>query len=253
MGASNSSESAEIEAVISGRSSKDNAPSLSWFYGEKIKADQDVAKRIDERMLYRWEAYYWVHQSTPREEEKAKEWLKLRAPAKTSPTQAAELARMAILDARPLPVRPPENVCIPLKNIYLHLEEQHMAACEVEDADGKLQQMAACSIHALMAAAPTREAGMTYGLACSLDKAKAGHHYLPSADLDGTLFGQFLESSQPDPAVRDLIQEYFGYTLLPDTRFSVACFFQGDGENGLFRFHDLLPLGLGVECGAIAF
>ena len=232
MGATSSRENEEIEAVISGRGNKDATPSLAWFYGEKIRTDQDVAKRIDERMIYRWEDYYWADQSMPREEEKAKNWLKVTAPAKTSSTAAAELARMAILDARPLPVSPPENVCIPLKNVYLLLEEQTVPEQEISPPSGDVLNPPTSDHYVLKAVVPNREAGMTYGLACALPKAQVGQHYVPAAKLAGTLFGRFLDLSQPDPAVQALIQEYFGYTLLPDTRFSVACFFQGDGENG---------------------
>lgn len=45
-------------------------------------------------------------------------------------------------------------------------------------------------------------------------------------------FLKFLETILPDPEVRSLVQEYIGYTLLPDTRYQVAQFWLGDGANG---------------------
>ncbi|MDR7927342.1 phage/plasmid primase, P4 family [Acidithiobacillus thiooxidans] len=46
------------------------------------------------------------------------------------------------------------------------------------------------------------------------------------------LFSQFIESTLPDAAVRALVQQYIGYTLVGDTRHDVAQWWFGSGANG---------------------
>lgn len=46
------------------------------------------------------------------------------------------------------------------------------------------------------------------------------------------LFKTFLDRVLPDPEVQQRVQEYIGYTLLPDTRFQVAMWWIGSGANG---------------------
>ena len=45
-------------------------------------------------------------------------------------------------------------------------------------------------------------------------------------------FEKLLARILPDPAVRGRVQEYIGYTLLPDTRFQLAQIWLGTGANG---------------------
>lgn len=46
------------------------------------------------------------------------------------------------------------------------------------------------------------------------------------------LFKTFLDRVLPDPDVQQRVQEYVGYTLLPDARFQVAMWWIGSGANG---------------------
>ena len=45
-------------------------------------------------------------------------------------------------------------------------------------------------------------------------------------------FDKFIQDTLPDPAVRRLVQQYVGYTLISDTRFQVAQWWFGSGANG---------------------
>jgi P4 family phage/plasmid primase-like protien len=45
-------------------------------------------------------------------------------------------------------------------------------------------------------------------------------------------FLSFLEKVQPDPEVRNLLQEWFGYNLVWDTSFATFALFEGEGANG---------------------
>ncbi len=55
--------------------------------------------------------------------------------------------------------------------------------------------------------------------------------YVPSAPMPRE-FGTFLERIQPDADVCSRVQEYIGYTLLPDARFQRAQLWVGSGANG---------------------
>ncbi|MBU2768112.1 hypothetical protein HAP94_18515 [Acidithiobacillus ferrivorans] len=69
---------------------------------------------------------------------------------------------------------------------------------------------------------PNRNDGLRYCVnATWKDKDK------PSPEFD-----RFIQNTLPDPAVRRLVQQYVGYTLISDTRFQVAQWWFGNGANG---------------------
>lgn len=216
-----------IEDAVSkrkGGGKRDDAPSLSWFYGDEMRKDKDVAARLDARLLYRWREFYWEMQTEAREESRAFAWLKQVAPNKTSAAQAKELAKSAVLDARPMPERKAADVVIPLRNAYLHLEQLALPPAD-GDEGGSIY-------HGFKVAPPSRDEWITYGVDCALKDAKPGTFCNPAPQLEGSLFGKFLATTQPDPSVRAYLQEYCGYTLLPDTRHQTALVFYGSGANG---------------------
>jgi putative DNA primase/helicase len=56
-------------------------------------------------------------------------------------------------------------------------------------------------------------------------------NYDPAAPVPAA-FEKLLNRILPDPAVRGRVQEYIGYTLLPDARFQLAQLWLGSGANG---------------------
>ncbi len=69
---------------------------------------------------------------------------------------------------------------------------------------------------------PRKEDGLRYCVnARWADKDK------PSPEFD-----RFIQGTLPDPAVRRLVQQYVGYTLISDNRFQVAQWWFGSGANG---------------------
>jgi putative DNA primase/helicase len=69
---------------------------------------------------------------------------------------------------------------------------------------------------------PSKDDGLRYCVnARWVDKGK------PSPEFD-----KFISDTLPDPAVRRLVQQYVGYTLISDTRFQVAQWWFGNGANG---------------------
>ncbi|WP_341645945.1 DNA primase family protein [Thauera sp. SDU_THAU2] len=73
----------------------------------------------------------------------------------------------------------------------------------------------------ISAVEPAKEYYCTYSLACP---------YVPDAPTP--LFNAFLEQVLPDEQLRQRVQEFVGYTLLPDHRFQRAAMWLGAGANG---------------------
>lgn len=60
-------------------------------------------------------------------------------------------------------------------------------------------------------------------------------------------FDKFLAQVQPDPEVRSFLQEWFGYNLIPMTKFEKFCVFKGDGANGKSVLIKVLIEMLGLQ------
>ena len=69
---------------------------------------------------------------------------------------------------------------------------------------------------------PSKDDGLRYCV-----NARWGDTDKPSPEFD-----KFISDTLPDPAVRRLVQQYVGYTLISDTRFQVAQWWFGNGANG---------------------
>lgn len=66
------------------------------------------------------------------------------------------------------------------------------------------------------------------------------------------VFTKFLEETLPDPDMRDLIQEWFGYCLLPSTEMQKAMFWEGGGSNGKSVLIEILRQFVGTyNCSAV--
>lgn len=153
----------------------------------------------DGSVLYQWTGIYWLPVRVQDLERQAWQWLCDKAPERAAPRVATSCSAAAVMAAKSLPVRKTvAGTVIPLQNGYLHIDEKcfHLEP-------------------------PDRGFGLTYCLACAFD---------PDAGSDG--FDKFLVDVLPDQLVREFIQEYAGYTLLPDTRFQRATFWLGGGANG---------------------
>ena len=116
-------------------------------------------------------------------------------------TVNASNARAAYQTAvRWLPIigEPSEAAVIPVRNGYLHID------------------------HGLTLKPHDKALGLRHLLSCDFDPAAA----------EPTEFNTFLARILPDAEVRARVQEYIGYTLLPDARFQRAQIWLGSGANG---------------------
>lgn len=156
--------------------------------------------------LHRWIGTHWQAIPISALERDACAWLAGEVPDKCSSRVASSCAATAIQTA---PQLPPAEHCdnvIPTANGYLRI-----------DGDGIVLQ------------AHQQDAGVTYCLACAYDERAGAARFL-----------NFLVEALPDSEVRGYLQEYAGYTLLPDCRHQLACWLIGGGGNGKSTFAQIM-------------
>lgn len=161
-------------------------------------------QRERDGVLYRWAGTHWSAVPVKVLERVASDWLADNAPDKCNIRTAGSCAATAIQRAAPLPII--THTVIPTMNGYLHIK------------DGEITLLQ-----------PDAGLGVTYCLAC---------HYNPTANVNQ--FISFMNEVLPDAEVRAYLQEYAGYTLLPDCRHQLACWLIGGGGNGKSTFAQIM-------------
>ena len=157
----------------------------------------------DHSSLYHWNDTYWERVAPDDAMRMAYGWLCKHKPEHLSPENAKRAVLAAGLHLPPLPIAPnvPEIV-LPCRNGYLHLP--------LVPGEPPVWK------------SPDKSIGIRYGLTVKYDPAATGTiHFAP-----------FLEKALPWSEVRERVQEYVGYTLIPDARFQRAQFWIGEGANG---------------------
>jgi len=165
-------------------------------YAKAMKRTRIVAS--DNQLLYEWSGTHWSVRDVRDEERAAYEWLSQRDPLHASADKAKKAYCTSLLEAELLQEMTDE-VIVPCQNGYLHF------------VDNQFQLRS-----------PDLTLGIKHTLSCNYDPA-VGH---------GTKFQQFLEQILPDEQVRGRVQEYIGYTLLPDCRYQRFQIWLGSGANG---------------------
>ncbi|MFL9940388.1 DNA primase family protein [Paraburkholderia graminis] len=178
-------------------------------YAQSIADDPDwaVAQRDENVSFYRWQGNYWKPQTKHEAQKHAFTWLETHEPGLVSAKLATQCSQSAQFKAAVLPGQPAADI-VPLQDCWI-----------VVNANGTLSVRK-----------PDRSVGVTYQILASLNAS--GTTYTPAPVPGGTFFHSFLLTSLPNREVRNLVQEYCGYTLLNDTRFQVAQVWQGQGSNG---------------------
>ena len=195
---------------IEGDESDDETPSPEVVYHSLAGQDADLASF--EGVLYRWSGSYWAAQTAPDEESRAFSWLKIHYPSRANPRLAMSCVAAAVMGAQRLPgqaTSPSQNVVLPLKNGYLHID--------IEKGTVSLKT-------------PDKSLGMTYAINTAFDQ-----------DAEAPLFHAFLDQIfYLDKETQGWVQEYAGYSLMGDCRFQTAAFFLGTGANGKSTFTDIM-------------
>jgi putative DNA primase/helicase len=165
-------------------------------FAEKLEYSGDYVS--DNNLIYQWTGTHWTAVDDSQIERMALKWI---AKGKHGTVNAANARAAHQTAVRWLPViaEPEEVAVLPVQNGYLHIGN---GGVELKPHD--------------------KELGLRHVLSCD---------YAPSAPRP-TEFIKFLTSIIPDEHVLNRVQEYIGYTLLPDARYQRAQIWLGSGANG---------------------
>lgn len=169
-------------------------------------------------VVYRWNGSYWQHVGTTEGSAVAARWIDSAVPDKASASQSESAWLYAAMRQRteaPLPTGGKGRMIVPCRDVYLDIA-----------ADGTIA-----------AVQPDPAFGMTYGLKIAAGTLPGTVH-VPQPLPPGSRFRQWLEAAQPDPGVRDLLQEQCGMTLLPGV-YSVAAWWFGAAGAGKSMLSEL--------------
>lgn len=166
-------------------------------YAEHMRTTGLVAS--DGTILWRWKRTHWIPYPETDGERHAYRYLVQHDPDHVSADYARKCYAAAVRWVDPLPKPPTNQVILPLLNGCLHLVG-----------------------NAFVLRPHDKALGLQHVIECGYDQNAA----------EPKRFLAFLDRVLPDPAVRARVQEYIGYTFLPDARFQRAQFWQGDGANG---------------------
>lgn len=172
------------------------------LYSCSLKSKKDEEFRAKEGTMYRWTGTHWQAVPVHELERDAVKFLAVNAPDKCSERTAASCAATAVLDAAPLDDPLPNLV--PVQNGEIWLRDLSMRPHDKEHC-------------------------LTYCLSCFFEPFATAPTFL-----------EFLEAALPDDEVREYLQEFAGYTLLPDTRHQLACWLIGSGGNGKSTFAQIM-------------
>lgn len=186
---------------------KPKEPSAQLQFSHYLLNDIDETGRQyreKDGTLYQWTGTHWEAIPIQRLERTACAWLADHAKDKCNEKVAASCAATVIQRTIPLPEA--THTVIPMLNGYLHIEGERMT---LRPHDETL--------------------GVTYCLACAYHNAAGVDQFL-----------SFITEALPDAEVRAYLQEYAGYTLLPDCRHQLACWLIGGGGNGKSTFAQIM-------------
>ena len=166
-------------------------------YAEYCVNSGDLA--TEDESIYRWIGTHWAPQTRIALRKAAYAWLVKEGIEYATANNADKCIDGAGIHLGDLPERT-TDIVIPCANGYVLVKDDNQ----------------------LTFIAPSKEYGLRYCLHCA---------YLPDFG-PAPLFEKFLETVLPVREVRDRVQEYIGYSLIPDTRFQRAQFWMGSGANG---------------------
>lgn len=188
---------------------KKKGPSAELEFALQIEANSNFAS--DGSLLYQWDGDIWQPREPADVEKQAFNWLASHKEhkARANPRLAASCAASALIKARPLPKLEAKNrIVLPLQNGYLHVD--------FEAAKMELRR-------------PEKGLGLTYKIKCPFQP-----------ESKAPLFFKFLNEVLPDMETQFYVQEYAGYTMMPDTRFQSGMWWLGSGANGKSTLVEIL-------------
>jgi len=150
--------------------------------------------------LYCWTGTHYAHAPFEKIEANAAKWLANIEADKATPNRATACAKYAMQMCDELPPQVTDKVIIPVQNGYIHFDTAK---------------------NSFVLNPHNPRYGMQYVLACEYDKKSTSNEW-----------NSFLDKAVPDQAVQSFLQEFVGYTLMPDNRFQTGLWLTGNGANG---------------------
>ncbi|QNP48405.1 hypothetical protein [Diaphorobacter aerolatus] len=200
-------------------------PQLEYAWFAKTQTHYSVDVFEENVNMYVWNKQFWEIQSNFEAVTKALNWLEANHFFHANERKATEAYKTATHYMKRLPARP-NYTLIPLLNTWI-----------VPTQEGQLEVVE-----------PTMDIGVTYVINTELntkdlpakqfrkfnqtEPVNTKVYYEPKPLPESSMFRKFIESSLPDPQVRQLVQEYCGYTLTNSIKHQVAQIWEGDGANG---------------------
>jgi P4 family phage/plasmid primase-like protien len=194
---------------------KENLP-LTWTDRCIAQTEQPWRIELENELtsgaaVWRWNGIHFGAVGVEGGTALALKWIKSHDPDRFDPAVSEKCHRALVLTLRTeathrLPTA--ANAMIPLNDTYL----------EIQSAGG------------IIARKPEPKYGMTYAIDVTTGM-RAGQLYSPKSLPAGSKFRSFLERAQPNPEVRNLIQELCGATLLQNN-YSVASWNHGAAGSG---------------------
>lgn len=183
-----------------------NTPSWNWVNYINSGACGDWAK--SNGLAYKWNGVFWDTVSTADGTSLASNFLFKHMPDKATNAASADCFKYAVNMLDPLTKVDTSKFVIATKNGYLHM-----------DKDGKT-----------MVRPADKSLGLTFGVNATVSTGY-GKQHLPMPVPANSLFGRFLASALPDPAIRALVQEQCALTLIPGPH-QLVWWWVGTGGNG---------------------
>lgn len=205
--------------------SKKKEVSVEYLFTEAFLKDNNYTafkESEKEASLHQWNNNHWLRLDLLDAKKIALDWMKTNQKLeKFSSSKAGDCINTLTTSIRTtVKELTPQDIIIPLSNHWLNVKPDGSIECK----------------------SPDKSLRITYSLnvAAHASKVKNGK-YTPSAALKpDSKWQAFLDSSVPDKDVQKTLQEYIGYTLIPNVDLQVALFCEGEGSNGKGVFFEVV-------------
>lgn len=206
---------------------KEEKISIEYIFSEQFRKNKDFTafkESETEAAMYQWSINHWSRIDMLKSKNIAYTWLEgcnylgnynektAINCIKTYTTNKSVLNNVKEIEKN--------RIIVPLENYWLEVKE-----------DGVIEYFK-----------PDRNYKITYSLDISANGDKLiDKNYVPSKELKpDSKWKKFLDSSIPNKDVQKTLQEYIGYTLIPNVDLQVALFCEGEGSNGKGVFFEVV-------------
>ena len=208
-----------------------------WVYQH---GDFASIARDEECFMHQWVGNHWKRASNLDGKQMALGWLEEKFPDKANAKNAYscyETAKIGLLNKRKFPERKKNEIYIPLKDYWIMLNNDGKCYLIEPSKNIGITHQINATIGKLTKKVVDdygNEVSVEQSVVLGLDNFGDMIHleYIPKDLPENSIWKKFLDDSQPNILNQNILQEYTGYTLLPDTRYQKAIVNVGNGSNG---------------------